>query len=352
MKLLYHGALWPGSTAKQRFEAFRRVPNLTAIGVGTNIVPDGRRSLWERIRWRLRWPVDASHENVLLLKSAARELPNIVMVDSSRVIRVHTLRALRRLGVETLVYYSPDDIMAAHNLSGWLKATFPEWDCLFTTKTFNVNELKNSGVRRPVLIGNAYDATLHKPLAAADVGSEFETFDLVFIGTFEPERCESINQLSAIGQTVVVYGNGWRRKNLHHNVVLRPPVYDSQYTTCMHHGKLALCFLRKINRDLITTRTIEIAAMGRPMLAERTVEHDAHFVEGVEYLGFSDDDELAAHAKDLLSDPARRDAMGLAARHRCIASGYSTDSRALEMIAAIWSVASGSETRQITGMRG
>ena len=135
-------------------------------------------------------------------------------------------------------------------------------------------------------------------------------------------------------------------------MILRPPVYDSQYTICMHYGKLALCFLRKINRDLITTRTTEIAAMGRPMLAERTVEHDAHFVDGKEYLGFSDDDELVSHAKELLADPARRNAMGLAARQRCIASGYSTDSRAMEMVAAIRSVASGSEGRRIAGTRG
>jgi len=31
MKLLYHGRMWKGSTALQKFEAFRRQPGVTAI---------------------------------------------------------------------------------------------------------------------------------------------------------------------------------------------------------------------------------------------------------------------------------------------------------------------------------
>ena len=47
MKLLYHGRMWKGSTALQKFEAFRRQPGVTAIthDAGTLSAPflDGHR---------------------------------------------------------------------------------------------------------------------------------------------------------------------------------------------------------------------------------------------------------------------------------------------------------------------
>jgi spore maturation protein CgeB len=240
-------------------------------------------------------------------------------------------------GVRCIAYYTPDDIIGAHNLSWPLRWSFPEWDLFFTTKTFNVAELAERGVRKPVLIGNAYDPKLHRPLSRAEVGEDFERFDLVFIGAYERERCQSINRLAEAGFGVVVYGKaaGWRPGALHGNVVLRDAQLAEAYTISLHHGKIALCFLRKLNRDRITTRTMEIAASGRPMLAEKTEEHDAHFVDGAEYVGFSTDAELVAKAKRLLDDRTRLLKLGEAARRRCLASGYSTVDRAREMIAHV-----------------
>jgi spore maturation protein CgeB len=100
----------------------------------------------------------------------------------------------------------------------------------------------------------------------------------------------------------------------------------------LHHGKVALCFLRKINRDRITQRTMEIAAMGRPMLAEKTDEHDDHFLDGEEYLGFTTDEDLVAKARALLADAALRKRMGERGRERCLVSGYSSDERARQMV--------------------
>ncbi len=254
-----------------------------------------------------------------------------------RVIRLSTLRRLREAGVRCLAYYTPDDIIGPHNLSWPLRWSFPEWDLFFTTKTFNVAELAERGVRWPVLIGNAYDPKLHRPLSRAEVGEEFERFDLVFVGAFERERCQSINQLAEAGLSVVVYGKaaGWRAHALNGNVTLREVQFAEAYAVSLHHGKVALCFLRKLNRDRITTRTMEIAAMGRPMLAEKTEEHDAHFLDGSEYIGFSTDADLVAKARDLIDDRMRLLKLGEAGRRRCLSSGYSTLDRAREMIANI-----------------
>ncbi len=326
--------MWFGSTTLQRYHAMEAIPGVDVVrldrifGAPTNRAP----SLYQRVRWKLRWPVDAGNENQRLLDAAARSRPDAVIVENSRVIRRSTLRKLRELGVAALVYYTPDDIIGPHNLSWSVRLTFPEWDVFFTTKTFNIPELAARGVRRPVLVGNAFDPELNRPLTPAEVGEEFERWDLVFVGTYEKERCASINQLARQGMSVVVYGSDWRRSMLAPEVVLRPQQLGPDYTRAMHTGKVALCFLRKINRDRITTRTLEITAMARPMLGEKTDEHDEHFVDGAEYIGFSNEDEIVTKARLLLGDTSLRSRVAAAGRSRCVASGYSTAHRAAQML--------------------
>ena len=196
-------------------------------------------------------------------------------------------------------------------------------------------------MRHPVLIGNAFDPALHRPLSAAEAGDEFEAFDLVFIGALERERCVSLNRLAEAGMTVLVHGarfgalaTAWPSAP-HPNITVRDPAFAESYCRCVHHGKIALGFLRKINRDRITTRSIELPAMGRAMLAEKTDEHDAHFVDGAEYVGFGSDDDLVQKARELLADRDRRHQIAAAGRRRCLASGYSTLDRARQMVEII-----------------
>ena len=335
MKLLYHGPLQPGSTALQRMEAFAAVPGVEVVPVHTNVSFGMKLGLYRRVRWRLRVPVDDRDENGMLERAVATERPDVVFIDSSRVIRRSTLRRLRVLGAKVLAYYSPDDVIAPHNLSWPLRLTFPEWDVLFTTKAFNIPELAACGVRRPYLIGKAFDPKLHRPMTREEVGEDFERYDLVFIGTYEAQRCASINALAAAGFGVAVFGGLWQRTHLDSRVDLHCEQYGDEYVRKMHAGRIALGFLRKLNRDQITQRTMEITAMARPMLAEKTEELDKHFHDGQEYVGFGNDDELAGFARGILAKSDWRLSIGRAARQRCLTSGYSSSSRAKEMLEAI-----------------
>ena len=333
--LLYFGPQWRGSTSLQRLSAFQAIEGVDAFGVDNGAMIGGSASLWRRIRWKLRLPVDAQRENETLIAAVQQRRPDIVVVDNSKVISRTTLRKIRALGTRRLVYYSPDDIAARHNLSLPLKWSFPHWDLVCTTKTFNVPELQDMGVKRPFLVGKGFDPFLHRPLAGDDVGADFEAFEAVFIGTYEKERCASINVLAEAGVTVVVYGadkGNWRKESLHPTIELRDSVFDQEYVRAWHTGKVALCFLRKINRDRITQRTMEIAAIGRPMVAERTDEHDQHFQHGEEYLGFRNDRELVENVSTLLADDLLRQRIGHAGRRRCLDSGYSTHEWARQMV--------------------
>lgn len=337
--MIYQGPLWVGSTALQRAAAFRHW-----LGDGLITIDDRRRitrpNIVQRIShstlWHLGYPIDRHRTIDRLTAAIVQHHPDVVFVDASQQVSRGTIRRWRAAHPAVYVYYTPDNIVAPHNRSRWLLNSLREWDVLFTTKRFNVPELAAMGVKHPTLIGKAFDLDLHRPMSQEEVGPEYERFDAVFLGAYEPVRWHAVKALADAGMSVLVYcADNWPKSGVPPNVELRYLAFDRDYVRALHFGKLALGFLRHINRDQITQRSMEITAAGRPMLAEKTPEHDLHFVDGEEYLGFRDIQHLVEQAKRLIADPARCARIGQAGRQRCLNSGYSTINRAKEMLSTI-----------------
>lgn len=338
MKILYFSPGWTGSTSVQRYRAMAAMPGVTVVHVDSGANISQKRTLAERAFWKLGWPIDSLSENARLLEATRKHQPDWVFVEASRVLLPKTLRTLRASSGCSLAFYTPDDSIRPHNLSIPMRLCFPLWDVFFTTKSFNVAELRERGVRNPKLIGKAFDPLLHRPLTQAEVGERFESFDCVFVGTFEQERANSLHALAEAGISVGIFGNGWRGAttlHAHPRIQIAPAANEQDFGKAMHTGKLALNFLRKINRDHITQRSMEIPAMQRVMIAEKTPEHDASFVDGAEYVGFSSDEDLVRKVRMLLANPELRHRIAAAGRARCLEAGYSTNHRAAEMLATL-----------------
>ena len=120
-KLVYHGSFWEGSTALQRLKSFQNTTGLTAVGHGSTARMGDRVSLFQRIRWRLGWPVDTHGENESLIAFVVAQRPDMVLIDNDNIFKTSTLRKLRRLGVKKLAYYTPDDVFNGKNLKWPLK---------------------------------------------------------------------------------------------------------------------------------------------------------------------------------------------------------------------------------------
>jgi len=154
-----------------------------------------------------------------------------------------------------------------------------------------------------------------------------------FVGAWEKERCESILYLANNGIKVKVYGDGkWKDYKGVNNLEISPGLFSEDYSKALQAFKISLCFLRKMNNDLQTSRTMEIPACGGFMLAERTTEHLELFEEGKEAEYFSSNEELLEKCQYYLINADKRRMIAKAGTNRCAISGYSNEESIRRML--------------------
>ena len=199
----------------------------------------------------------------------------------------------------------------------------------FTTKTYNVEELRALGCRRPLLIGNSYDPATHRPTEVSPAERDLYGGEVGFIGAWEAERAETLYYLATNGIRVRIWGGGWHKLRRRHErlVVEKRALWAEEDAKAVCSFDICLGFLCKANRDLQTSRTVEIPACQAFLLAERTDEQRALFEEGTEAEFFGSEEELLREIKYYLAHPAERKRIAAAGRERCLRSGYSHHER-------------------------
>lgn len=264
---------------------------------------------------------------------------DVLFVVKGNFVTRSTLAKLKSLRFPPrIVGWSCDDVFLGHNNSEILKKAASLYDIFYTAKSLNISngELTAMGFPRARFLPQGFDRDVHRPFPVKD--SRFAG-KVVFVGYGETDRFEKMNYLARNGVEVHVWGNGWTsamRRKAH--ALLRihgEALIGDDYADALSNAAISLCFLRKINRDLHTSRTFEIPACGGFMLAERTEEHRRYFEEDVEAVYFSDAEELLEKTRRYLEDEAGRDRIAAAGRRRCLDSDYSYHALARQMISEV-----------------
>ena len=320
-----------------------RVRALRFLGFAVKVIdscPEYGGSVWRLYERRLRsllfrigLPVslnDLARDNSRLLEMVYRESYSLIWLEQAMAIDAQTLRKVRQRSPSTLVVgFSPDDMFGRHNQSQAFLEALPHYHVFITTKSYNVSELQSLGCRRVVFVGNGYDPETFKPWPVSDNDLIKFGGDVGFIGTYEPARAEIMLELARRGIRVRIWGGLWEKmKQQHTNLRIEyAPLYGDDFAKACNAFKINLCFLRKLNRDLQTTRSVEIPASGGFMLAERTNEHLDMFEEDREAVFFETIDELFEKITYYLSHPEKRNLIKAAGLKRCQVSGYDNSSR-------------------------
>jgi spore maturation protein CgeB len=99
------------------------------------------------------------------------------------------------------------------------------------------------------------------------------------------------------------------------------PIQGDDYAKAIQCARVNLGLLSKGNRDLHTTRSLEIPALGGLLCAERTSEHCAMYEEGKEALFWGSIDECEQMCRFAMQDEIRRKDIAAAGRSRVAANG-------------------------------
>tara|TARA_Y100000389_G_C17464602_1_gene524486 strand:- start:2560 stop:3588 length:1029 start_codon:yes stop_codon:yes gene_type:complete len=130
--------------------------------------------------------------------------------------------------------------------------------------------------------------------------------DVVFVGTWFPERGKFFYELKKKGLNVNIYGTRWNKdkkyyKYLKDNIKLKH-FYPSEVSKIVGNSKINIALFSEENNDDITRRSIEIAASGSMICSKRTNTMKKIFKENKEAVYFNNAKECYFKCMKLLKD--------------------------------------------------
>lgn len=297
-----------------------------------------KKTFLSKIFDKLKIPLDIDKLNKRLLEKIEEFKPNILFVVKGNSIYPWILYKIKhKYPYLKIVSWSQDDMYAMHNRSFYYTLGIKYYDLLITQKSYNVDELKKLGAKKVFFQNKAYSKIYHK--TCKDCEQTIYKYNVLFIGFAEKDRFEDMNYLAFNGLKVNIFGSGWDKKefqNHHKNLIIcKSDLIGKDYANAISCSKISLCFLRKANRDLQTSRSIEIPACGGFMIAERTDEHKKLFEENKEAVYFDSKEELLEKVKYYLTHEDERKKIAQAGYERTRSSGYSYDDRVKEIMEVI-----------------
>lgn len=322
MNVLYVGP--DSGTSRHRAQAMRR------LGHHVHVVDP--RTLVSRPSWLARWTwrtgalgLDGLLRRAVLARVPAGEWA-IALVDGGELVGPALVQALRRR-CGTVVNYNLDDPFGPRDGRRWrlyLRAV-PFYDALVVVREVNVAEARARGARHVLRVYRSADEEAHAPAALDAEDHARWGRDILFIGTWMPERGGLAAELIDRGVPLSIYGDGWTKAPQWPRLRAAwrgPAIYGRDYTRAIRGAKACLGLLSKGNRDLHTQRTMEIPFAGGVLCAERTSEHRALYQEGAEAVFWADARECAERCHELCADGAARAALAERGRARCLENGH------------------------------
>jgi spore maturation protein CgeB len=279
-------------------------------------------NLLQKIFYKLRYPIDLNSFNRRSIRVFEIFKPNIVLIIKGNDIYPSVLKKIKSLDPNTkLVSWTGDNMLKKHNSSYYFIKGISLYDIHFTTKSNAVKGLMLKGVKKVKFLNKAFNKDVHFPSVNKKL-----FFEVLFIGSYEKPRYETMRYLADNGIEINIYGNGWEKIKSQNNLIIHhKPLQGENYREAISTSKINLCFLRKANDDLQTDRTMEIPACKGFMIAERTDEHLNLFKEDSEAVFFNSDNELLKKIKYYLKNDDLRNKIAENGYSRAIKSNYSYD---------------------------
>jgi spore maturation protein CgeB len=265
---------------------------------------------------------------------------DVTFVDNGELVGGKVLKLVREVS-PLIINYNNDDPFGSRDKKKWrlyLEAV-PHYDLLAVVRQVNVAEAYAMGARKVLQVFMAVDE-LDGPREITAHDRLRLSHDVLFIGTWMPERGPFLQKLVAAGVPLAIYGNSWQKAPewpALQSVWQGPAIYGDDYIKALQLAKISLGLLSKGNRDLHTTRTFEIPYCGGLLCSERTSEHLQLYQEDVEAVYWNDVNECIEKCQKLLNDDKMRAGIAEKGRLRCLRNGIFNENNLKNMLEAAFS---------------
>lgn len=329
MKILYIGVREGNSL--NRAEALGRLGHEVRLIDPFEFLPRGklaRRVIWKLI-YELGGGVFGGYVGRRIRRMLAGARADLVWVNGGELVGPGLLRWLRTVAPVS-VGFNNDDPFGPRDKRRFalFRRAVPEYDLVVVVREVNMAEARRYGARHVLRVRQAADEVAHAPVEYSDADARQWAADVVFVGTWMPERGPFMRRLVELGVPLKIRGDEWHHAPewpLLRKVWAGPAVYGRDYVKSIQYSKVCLCLLSKGNRDTWTARSAEIPFIGSVLCAERTADHMAMYEEDREAVFWSTAEECAQKCHWLLSDEETRRRIALAGQQRCIRNGLTNE---------------------------
>lgn len=323
--VLYLGAR--SGTSLDRAQALRRI--------GCKVDHIDPRNLLPNTPWvdRLTWHVGGHWFASRLLKALDQRLGDhrydLCHVDCGEWVTPAVIQRLRQ-NARHVINYNIDDPTGRRDgprFAAYRQAV-PHYDLLAVVREDNLPELKALGARRTLRVYRSADEVSHAPRVVTEHEQLRWGCDVLFLGTWFPERGPFLAKLIRLGVPLTIRGPHWRKAPEWE--ALQPhwagdAIAGKDYALAIQCARVNLGLLSRANRDQHTTRSFEIPALGGLLCAERTPEHQAMYREYEEALFWDSPEECAHQVGFALKNEPRRTAIAQASQRRYLQDGHQNE---------------------------
>jgi spore maturation protein CgeB len=270
-----------------------------------------------------------------VLKRCQENQIDLVLNLAENFLSVDFLEAVKELPKSPkIIYHSHDNNFS----SGILKPddffkSLALYDCVFTTKSQNLQRYKMLGQPLSFFIPSAFEPKVHRPIPQAESKLGSTSFEISFVGTYDRSRDKFLTALD--WNELYVWGDRWKRFSgyrKHKSHIVPNAVYFPDFADILSHSKITLGLLREEAQDRHTQRTFEIPACGALQIAPRNEEILSFFKENEEIVCFETTDELKEKVSFYLKNESERTRIAQNGYQRVLKSGHTYKDRVKTML--------------------
>ncbi|AFY34224.1 glycosyltransferase [Calothrix sp. PCC 7507] len=260
-----------------------------------------------KINWHLRgkYPSNLIAFNQKVVQTCRNSQIKLLLTTGIAPISQLALKQIGAMGIQRLNFLTDDPWNSAH-YAPWFFQTLSHYDIIFSPRRANLDDLLKVGCQRVQYLPFGYDPDLFYPEDYLNPMQDEVVPDVVFAGGADNDRIAYMNLLIKAGIHLDLYGNYWEAYPETRSYTQGQADVQT-LRRAIRRAKVALCLVRRANRDGHCMRSFEVPAVGACMLTEDTQEHREIFgEEGQAVIYFRTIPEMVEKTQWLLNHDAER----------------------------------------------